>query len=1011
MRQRAANWTGVAAGLVAVLAAVGADAPTAPASNTASPKVPDDAFTKTVVPFTQKYCYECHGDGAHKANVALDKYQSVADVMKDPKTWETVLDKVHRHEMPPDDADAQPTEQERDTISDWIDKQVHQYDPTNPDPGRITLHRLNRAEYSNTIRDLTGVNFHADEDFPPDDSGYGFDNNGDVLSLPPMLMEKYLAAADKILDQAIPTDPIVRRTYTFPAALQETGFNDLGADAAGWVHLISLEEGQVKITVPVPAPGEYKVSMEAYGEPVGGYSEKGVGYRPPDMSVTTVPEAPHIALRQDDTTLHEFVVDATDRQKPGTYSWEVGLPAGEANLQMIMARIRGGANESVYLNGRPGRQQNGLGWIKTLSVEGPLPGAVTRFPAAQLKSSLKNTLTPEGERELTEAGEVLVNFNVATAGDYILRVTASAGTAGDELAKMDLRLDGKSLKTFDVDGHVRRVLPPGTRVFSGHPSALALLHPVPMVYEFRTTLTPGDKILSAAFLNPFVDPNNDDPNLRQRSLVIQNIEVVDLTKPFFQPTMTEILRAYFNQPITPDNKTTRAREVIAQFARRAWRRPVEADELDRLMNLYALADKNGESFEGSVKLAMKAVLVSTHFLFRDGVPAATAIAGDQPAAKPVKIALAKTPAAPAPTQPLGVPVDEFTLATRLSYFLWSSTPDDELLNLAEKNQLRTHLTEQVQRMLASPKARALVDNFAGQWLQFRSLDTFEPDATQFANFSPTIRSEMRTETEKFFEHIQRQDCSILDFLTADYTFVNEDLATYYGLPGVTGEDFRQVSLKDTQRRGVLTQGSVLVLTSNPTRTSPVKRGKWVLENLLGTPPPPPPPNVPVLDEETQLTGTLRQQMEQHRANPTCASCHARMDPIGFGLENFDAAGQWRDKDGTGDNPPAIDSSGTLLTGESFHGAAELVKILADKKRTDFQRCLSEKMLTYALGRGLEFYDRAATDKIIASLDQGGNKFSTLILGVVNSIPFQEMRRTEPAPATSPDKPADKLAGP
>ncbi|HTB64138.1 MAG TPA: DUF1588 domain-containing protein, partial [Opitutales bacterium] len=336
-------------------------------------------------------------------------------------------------------------------------------------------------------------------------------------------------------------------------------------------------------------------------------------------------------------------------------------------------------------------------------------------------------------------------------------------------------------------------------------------------------------------------------------------------------------------------------------------------------------------------------------------------------------------------------------------------PDDELLNLAQKHQLRTHLTEQVQRMIASPKAQAMVDNFAGQWLQFRSLGTFNPDkdvlGDTYYNAWPELCKEMETETGMFFDYVMRQDRSVFDFLTGNYTFVNDDLANYYGMDGVTGADFRKVSLDGTPRRGVLTQGSVLTLTSNPTRTSPVKRGKWVLDNLLGTPPPPPPPNVPVLDEETQLTGTLRQQMEAHRANPTCASCHARMDPIGFGLENFDPAGLWR----TNDKAGPIDSSGTLLTGETFNGAADLAQILATKKRTDFLRCLSEKMLTYALGRGLEYYDRAATDKIITQLDQGGDKFSVLILGVVNSVPFQEMRHADAIPNTDPTRPENKVA--
>jgi hypothetical protein len=1001
-----------APGLLAALAAdspapAPAAAPTPTAAAPALPKFEDATFEKDIHPLIEKYCYECHGDGMAKADLALDKYKTVADLEKDATRWETVLDKVHRHEMPPDDADAQPTEQERDFLVNWVDRTIHQYDPANPDPGHVTLHRLNRSEYTNTIRDLTGVNFHADDDFPPDDSGYGFDNIGDVLSLPPMLMEKYLNAADKILDQAIPTEPLASRTQNFPAYLLETGFNDLGAQAGGWVHLISLEEGHVSLSQFIPAPGEYKISFEAYGEPTGGYNENGVGYKAA-ADTKTSPEVPKVSLRVSgtagvgETYIHQFQVDAPDKDHPGQYSWEASLPAGPVELHEVMERDRGGANENIIINGRVGRQQNGVAWIKSMTIEGPLPGAITHWSAAKLTATGPGATNGAGERTLTGNGEVAAKINVAQAGDYILRATAYAQQAGDEPTKMAFRLDGQPLTTFDVLAPAQRLQLPGEKVFSNHPSALALQKAVPQVYEFRVKLAPGEKTFSAALVNEFADPANPNPNLQRRTLTIQNLEVVDLTQPFVQPTLTEEMKGYFAQAVTPANKEERARQIITHFAERAWRGPVDPAEVDKLMGLFALADKNGESFPVSVKLAMKAVLVSPHFLFRGTAPEAATLAGATgPQVK--KTAFAKTTPAAGGGESLGVPVDELTLASRLSYFFWSSAPDDELLGLAEHNQLRAHLAEQVQRLIASPKSQALVDNFAGQWLQFRSLATFNPDRAvlgdDYYNAWPELCDEMEQETGRFFDYVMRQDRSVFDFLTGNYTFVNDDLANYYGLPAVAGNEFQKVSLDGTPRRGVLTQGSVLVLTSNPTRTSPVKRGKWVLDNLLGTPPPPPPPNVPVLDEESSLTGTLRQQMEQHRANPTCASCHARMDPIGFGLENFDAAGLWRDTD----KSSPIDASGTLLTGESFNGAAELAQILADKKRTDFLRCLSEKMLTYALGRGLEYYDRAATDQIIAQLEKGGDKFSVLMMGVVNSVPFQEMRRTD----TLPDKPAEK----
>jgi hypothetical protein len=336
-------------------------------------------------------------------------------------------------------------------------------------------------------------------------------------------------------------------------------------------------------------------------------------------------------------------------------------------------------------------------------------------------------------------------------------------------------------------------------------------------------------------------------------------------------------------------------------------------------------------------------------------------------------------------------VDEYALASRLSYFLWSSMPDEQLFDLAAHGKLRRNLDAQVTRMLKDPKSSAFVENFAGQWLQLRNLKLVAPDTKQFPAFDDSLRVAMQKETEMFFDSILHENRSVLDFISADYTFVNEKLGKLYGLKDVKGENFRKVSLNNPERGGLLSQASILTLTSNPTRTSPVKRGKWVLENLLGAPPPPPPPNVPELNEskDAVLTGTLRQRMEQHRSNPSCASCHARMDPIGFGLENFDAIGEWRQKDAG----LQIDPSGTLVTGESFNGPSGLRAILLKQKRDEFIRCISEKVLTYALGRGLEYYDKCAVDQITKNLAKDHYRFSSLIAEVVKSVPFQ-MRRGE-----------------
>ena len=338
-----------------------------------------------------------------------------------------------------------------------------------------------------------------------------------------------------------------------------------------------------------------------------------------------------------------------------------------------------------------------------------------------------------------------------------------------------------------------------------------------------------------------------------------------------------------------------------------------------------------------------------------------------------------------------VPVTPTELASRLSYFLWSSMPDEELLRASEAGTLRKPegLEAQVRRMLKDPKANALVENFAGQWLELRRLESAVPDRDKFPQFEEYLRISMRKESELFFGNIMRQDRSVLEMLDAKYTFLNQRLAEFYGIKTVKGPEFRQVDLTGTHRGGILTQASVLTASSYATRTSPVLRGKWVLENLLNAPPPPPPPNVPPLEEaKAGTSASLRQVMEAHRANALCASCHSKMDPLGFGLENYNAIGEWRDQDGKF----PIDSSGLLPDGRTFKGPEELKAILLSNKAA-FADCIAEKMLTYALGRGLEGYDRAAVKEIVNGLAANDYKFSTLVMGIVRSMPFQ-MKRGE-----------------
>ena len=426
------------------------------------------------------------------------------------------------------------------------------------------------------------------------------------------------------------------------------------------------------------------------------------------------------------------------------------------------------------------------------------------------------------------------------------------------------------------------------------------------------------------------------------------------------------LRKRIMEPVVPQQYKSerKSKQILRAFAERAWRRPLTDEELRRLDSLFDLAQRSGDTQQGGIKLAVEAVLVSPHFLFR--------IEADSDPKDPNAVRT----------------INEWELATRLSYFLWSSMPDEELFKQAREGTLRKNLDDQVKRMLKDPKAGALVENFAGQWLQTRTLKTFAPDSKMFPTFNEKLRKAMLKETDLYFETIVREDRSILEFIDSDYTFVNETLAKHYGIPGIKGEAFRKVKLPDDRRGGILTQASILSVTSNPTRTSPVKRGKWILENILGTPPPPPPPGVEELKEgeQQELVGSLRQRMEQHRANPSCATCHQRMDPLGFGFENFDAIGGWRTKDGTHD----IDPSGVLPTGQEFKGPAGLRAILK-QRQDDFAKCLSEKMLTYALGRGTERYDRCAVNEIAGSLKKNDYRFSTLVIEIVKSDPFQKRR--------------------
>jgi hypothetical protein len=420
---------------------------------------------------------------------------------------------------------------------------------------------------------------------------------------------------------------------------------------------------------------------------------------------------------------------------------------------------------------------------------------------------------------------------------------------------------------------------------------------------------------------------------------------------------------------------------------RAYRRPVTEEELKSKLDLVALAQREGDSFDEGIRLALQAILASPNFLFRvEANPRQRAEFRSQEAPDVFARMQTPRPVAAAAPRVAEYPVSDIELATRLSYFVWASMPDAELMRVAKAGTLRQPAVfeAQVRRMMADPKGYNLVENWAAQWLQLRNLGRTKPDPKRFPTVDDELIDAMRTETLKFVETIIKEDRSLLDFIDARFTWVNGPLARHYGIPGVDGEEFQRVTLDGEQRSGVLTQGAILTVSSYPTRTSPPVRGKWVMENLLGTPPPPPPDNVPSLNDANIGTEmSLRERLEQHRKDPSCSPCHMLMDPLGFGLENYDAVGVWRTHDGKF----PIETSGTLPGGQNFTGSKGLKEILRGKSDV-FINNVTEKLLTYSLGRGLERFDRPTVEAISQQVKASEYKFSALVMEVVKSKPFQ-----------------------
>ncbi|MFM7180415.1 MAG: DUF1592 domain-containing protein [Verrucomicrobiales bacterium] len=557
-----------------------------------------------------------------------------------------------------------------------------------------------------------------------------------------------------------------------------------------------------------------------------------------------------------------------------------------------------------------------------------------------------------GSRALTMAGTATTRIEIREGGTHEIAVELSADQAGDEKAAYEILIDGK------VVGEGRVEAANGGRE----------------TWRGKAKLSSGRAELGVRFINDYWEPSAPQGQ-RDRNLAIHRAIVtgpIDGAPPPY-PRARSLVWSKRNPGETELDHGLR---VLSGFLPRVFRRTLKDEEFSRYRSLVEKTIADGETVESSVRLAMEAALVSPDFLFRG-----------------LSVVRSPTPAGTTTS------INEFDLASRLSYFIWSSMPDQRLLDLAASGTLSASLTSETERMLADPRAGALVDRFFLQWLRVSDIQVVDPDAKLFRRaFNSDTRAAMLRETREFCRHLLRENRPALEMLTADYTFADAVLRRHYGLPDEgKGPEPKMVSLAGTGRRGVLTHAAVLTLTSHPTRTSPVKRGQWVLETILDQPPPPPPPNVPSLESLSDIPedAPLRLKLQAHQADPACAACHKLMDGIGFSFEHFDAIGRWRDQDG----PRPVDARGELATGESFNGVGELVALLAGQKSGEFHRALAAKMLTFALGRGLDYYDEPAVRGIVESAGKDEWRTKSFVHAVVASYPFQHQRI--PAETTNP----------
>lgn len=765
-----------------------------------------------------KYCVSCHNENLKTANLLLDK-ANVNDISQDPALWERVNLKLSLRAMPPVGIPIRPTENEYEQLTSYLQDELDSLAHTNLNPGNVTVHRLNRAEYANAVRDLLGMEVDVDELLPPDNIGHGFDNMADVLAVSPLLMEQYMFAASKISKLAVGPDEMLPASQTVdvaPEFIQRSRMNE---------NLPLGSRGGVAFDYYFPMDGEYRINVK-FQRSMEGYIR---GLRHPHQ----------LDVRLDHERLKLFEI--------------------------------GG---------------------KRLGASGPL-----------FNESQNPAYAGEAEQTKYEfnADEILEVTFPAKAGSHLVGVsfidydTKPTGMKKPEMTLLDIG----SFK-------------------GGEPAVASVMITGPMNATGPGVTASQKKIFSCA-------------------------------------------------PDSRDEQDSCARQILSDLASRAYRRSANDTDLKELMDLFE-AGRDRSGFKGGISLALQGILSGPEFLYR--------VEEDPEGVVPGAI----------------YPISDLELASRLSFFLWNSLPDDELIDLAERGRLSDPgvLSDQVLRLMADPKSDTFINNFSNQWLSVRDMDIVAPHPEIFAEFDNELREAMKTETHMWFSDMVRADRPIGELLTSDVTYLNERLARHYGIEGVQGSRFRKVDLKDNQERiGLLGKGSLLTATSYNNRTSPVLRGKWVLENLFNMPPPPPPANAfqPELQVESDegKALTMKEAMEKHRANPVCSACHKLMDPIGFALENFNAIGVYRtryEEAGTD-----VEPGGILFDGTPFSTTREFRDRLVS--HTDrMVHTVSEKMLSYALGRGLEYYDQPEVRDIVRKIEKQGNTWSALILAVIQSTPFQ-----------------------